>query len=213
MRFSIVLCLSCIILISCKTKIQSPKLEIKAKEVLENSFVLEKESDFDNIEKSYLIYIKWNFGSRKMNNDCNCPELEEKYILFRKENISFIQKVVGNAVYYPVKLRSNNILNLYSDTFSEFKNEKIKNFKTNIGRTNFSAHGVLKKYILALESSKPITINFREEDFHKDGFGEININYIHNKNLKFYRIDSLLNSEINELNKHDTFVFRKCRKD
>ena len=213
MKSLIVLCLSYTMLISCKTKTQSPKLEIKAKEVLENSFVLEKESDFDNIEKSYIIYIKWSFGSRKMNNVCNFPELEEKYILFRKENISYIQKVVGNAVYYPVKLESNDIISLYVHSFSEFSNEKIEKFKTINGDQVHVFHSVLKKYILAHESKKPITINFREEDFHKDGFDEINISYIHNKNLEFYRIDSLLNSEINELNKHDAFVFRKCRKE
>jgi len=212
MRSFIVLCLGCILFISCKTKMHPSNLEIKAKEVLENSFVLEKESDFDSIEKSYIIYIKWNFGSRNINKDCDCPELEEKYILFKKDNTSYIQKVGGDAVYYPVKLKSNHIISLYVRSFSEFRDEKIEKFKTINGDQVFGFHGVLKKYILAHESNRPITIDFRQEDFQKDGFGETNENYAHNKKLIFYTIDSLLNAEIDTLNKKDAFIFRKCRK-
>lgn len=204
MRFLIVLCLSCIILISCKTKIHTPNL---------NSFVLEKESDFDNIEKSYIIYIKWNFGSRNIHKDCDGTKLEEKYILFKRDNTSYIQKVVGNAVYYPVKLKSNHIISFYVRSFSEFRNEKIEKFKMIDGNQVYAFHHVLKKYILAHESSKPITINFHEEDFQKDGFGETNQNYIQNKKLIFYKIDNLLNLEVNKLNKQDAFIFRKCRKE
>ncbi|WP_433979617.1 hypothetical protein [Chryseobacterium sp. RLHN22] len=213
MRSFIILCLGCIMFMSCKTKIHPSNLEIKTKEVAENSFVLEKESDFDSIEKSYIIYIKLNFGSRNINKDCNCPELEEKYILFKKDNISYIQKVVGDAVYYPIKLKSNHIISFYVRSFSEFRNEKIDKFKTIEGNQVYVFHHVLKKYILAHEFNKPITISFHEEDFQKDGFGETNQNYVQNKKLIFYKIDSLLNAEIDNLNKKDAFIFRKCRKE
>lgn len=218
MRSLIVVCSICIILINCKTNTSTsktnylPAVKIKNRELPNDAFVLEKEEDFEKIEKSFIIYIKLKFGSREMNNDCNCPELEEKYILFRKENISYIQKVVGNAVYYPVKLNSNVILNLYSDSFSELKNETVKKFRTMQGDQVYAFHRTNKKYILAIEQDKPITINFSEEDFQQEDFGEINANYAYNKNLIFYKIDSILNSEINELNKQNAFIFRKCRK-
>ena len=64
---------------------------------------------------------------------------------------------------------------------------------------------------MAHEFNKPITISFHEEDFQKDGFGETNQNYVQNKKLIFYKIDSLLNAEIDNLNKKDALIFRKCR--
>lgn len=212
MRSLIILCSIGFILISCKLT-PSSTVKIENYELPHDTFVLEKESDFEKIGKDYIIYIKWNFGSRKINNDCNCPELEEKYILFKKDNTSHIQKVVGNAIYYPIKLKSNDIITLYSKSFSKFRNERVKKFRTMQGDQVFQSHSIIKQYILTIEQDRPITINFCEENFQKDSFGEINMSYIHNKNLMLYKIDNLLNSEINELNKHDAFVFRKCRKD
>ena len=129
MRSFIILCLGCIMFMSCKTKIHPSNLEIKTKEVAENSFVLEKESDFDSIEKSYIIYMKLNFGSRNINKDCNCPELEEKYILFKKDNISYIQKVVGDVVYYPIKLKSIILSISMSAHFQNLGMKKLRNLK------------------------------------------------------------------------------------
>ncbi|MCX8533431.1 hypothetical protein [Chryseobacterium luquanense] len=212
MRSLIILWSISFILISCKLA-PSSTVKIENHELPHDTFVLEKESDFEKIGKDYIIYIKWNFGSRKINNDCNCPELEEKYILFKKDNKSHIQKVVGNAVYYPIKLKSNHIITLYSKSFSKFRNESVKKFGTMQGDQVFRSHSIIKQYILAIEQDRPITIKFYEEDFQKDSFDKINASYIHNKNLMLYKIDNLLNSEINELNKQDAFIFRICRKD
>ncbi|UFH30673.1 hypothetical protein LNP04_11880 [Chryseobacterium sp. C-71] len=190
-----------------------PNFKIQASEISENSFVLEKEEDVAKIGKDYIIYIQRNSGSRKMNKVCDCTELEEKYILFKVNNTSYIQKIAGKAVYYPKKLKSNDIIDLYVDSFSNLKNERVKKFRTMQRDNIFAFHRTFKQYILIVEQDKPITINFYEEDFQKEGFGEKNVNYPYNKNLLFYKIDRLLNSEIDKLNKRDAFVFRTCRKD
>lgn len=215
MRSFTFFCLISAVFIGCKTKkdLHLPNLKIQNKEVNQNSFVLEKEQDVDKIGKNFIIYIKWNHGSRRLNEDCNCPDLEEKYILFKRENKSYIQKVVGKAVYYPKELSSNDILNLNNNFFAELKNERVKKFRTQQGDKIIAFHTVLKQYIMVDGKDNPITIDFSEEDFQKEGFGEKNVNYPYNKNLLFYKIDRLLNSEIDKLNKRDAFVFRTCRKD
>ncbi|MBD8082905.1 hypothetical protein [Chryseobacterium caseinilyticum] len=207
-------------LFSCKTKIAAPlsvsvsvsNVKIQTKEINRNSFVLETEKDFDTIDKNYIIYIKMNHGSRKSNLDCDSSEIEEKYILFKKEDSSYIQKVVDVAVYYPTPLKSNHIINSYINLFSELKNERIKNFRTMQKSQILGLHSIHKNYIFVVEQNHPVTISFPEYDFKKDYADEKNASYEYNKNLKLFKIDSLLNSEIDELNRQNAFRFRKCRK-
>lgn len=202
-------------LFSCKTKTTAPVAAVKTqtKEINRYSFVLETEKDFDTIDKNYIIYIKMNFGSRHINLGCNAGELEEKYILFKKKDTSYIQKVAGVAVYYPTKLKSNELINFYITSFSKLKDEKIKHFRDKFNQEVWSAHDTLIKYILITEQGKPITISFTEYDFKKDNHGDKNASYHYNKKLNLFKIDKLLNSEIDELNKQNAFKFRKCRKD
>ncbi|KQS90212.1 hypothetical protein [Chryseobacterium sp. Leaf394] len=214
MRTLLIFLLILTFIFSCKTKTTAtvPHLKIQTKEVDRHSFVLETEKDFDTIDKNYIIYIKMNHGSRKSNLDCDSSEIEEKYILFKKEDSSYIQKVVDVAVYYPTPLKSNDIINLYINLFSELKNERIKNFRTMQKSQILGLHSIHKNYIFVVEQNHPVTISFPEYDFKKDYADEKNASYEYNKNLKLFKIDSLLNSEIDELNRQNAFSFRKCRK-
>lgn len=214
MRTLLIFLLIVTFLFSCKTKTTAtaPDFKIQTKEVVRHSFVLETEKDFDTIDKNYIVYIKMNFGSRHVNPDCNSGELEEKYILFKKDDNSYIQKVAGIAIYYPTKLKSNETLDFYISSFYELKRERVKDFRTVQKYKIISFHNIRKKYIFVIEQNHTVTISFPEYDFKKDYADEKNASYEYNKNLKLFKIDSLLNSEIDELNRQNAFRFRKCRK-
>lgn len=199
---------------SCKTKLIPTSTEpTEIQKTPKETFVLEKEEDFEKIDKDYIIIIKWNYGSRRMNKDCDGSDLEEKYILFRREDKSYIQKVIENAVYYPLGLESNDIINLYIDTYDEIKGEKVYPFSDQDGNTVFAFHRTLVKYIFAAERKRPITIAYHEDAFKEYEHNEKNSSYRYNKSLKLFTIDRSLNAEIDKLNKQNAFILRKYRKE
>lgn len=215
--------LICILLLSCKSNQTKNNLEytsINKESISEFKNELEIFTRISELRKKkldFIAYKNYSIGSKSIiytndtNNCSNCSDYYSTYLIWEENEIDYIQIFDNCGNFYPVQIQNKSILKFMKENFETFRNERVKFYQTDKTSILTISHSTYKEFLFSLNDEE--IYNYFDTYNLESSTERVNINYLHNQNLKLIQLNNMIEAEIKNQNNLNTFKrdLTQCR--